>query len=411
MLIKMAWRNLWRSKRRTVITLGSVAVGVWLAVTFIGIGEHSYSNMLETGARMGAGHVTIQPAGYQDAPGLDKKLSGAVELRDALAKDPTITRAVVRIQGQGMFATARKNLGGAFFAIDPRHESAEDNVFLSAIVEGKSFEGPDDRGILVGKTMAEKLGVKLKKRVVYTFVDDRGELVSDVARVRGIFETGVPDVDGAVALLPIGTVRNVLGYDEGTATMVSVFIADHRDANGVRDRVANTFGAKDREVLTWRETQPELAGIVAMDRSMNYMFQILIGLLIGAGVFNTILMSVLERRREFGVMMAVGTKPFELFRMVVTESIFVGLAGLVVGALLTVPWYWFMNTTGIDISAIQGGETSVNGVLVDPVLRLKLYSSSMFAILTGVLVLTVLAGLYPAWQSGREAPVETLKAL
>lgn len=409
MLLRMAWRNLWRSKRRTLITLGSVAFGVWLAVTFIGVGENSYSGMLETGARLGAGHVTIQPAGYQDTPGLDHSLPDASTLRESLAQDPTVERAVARINGQAMFATARRSLGGALFAIDPRHEGAEDNVLLDAIVEGTVFETPTAKQIVIGRGVAKKLGVGLKKRVVYTLVDEEGELVSDVARVVGIFETGVVEVDSGVALVPIDTARKLLSYGPQEATMVAVFLADHREAAEARERFLGRYDGEDREVLTWRQTQPELAGIIAMDRTMNYVFQILIGLLIGAGVFNTLLMSVLERRREFGVMMAIGTRPRELFELVVAESVLVGLAGLIVGAVATVPWYWFMRTKGIDISQVQGMNTSVNGVLVDPVMRLLLYPSSMVAILCGVLVLTVLAGLYPAWQAGRVPPVESLK--
>lgn len=410
MLLKMAWRNLWRSKRRTLITLGSVAFGVWLAVTFIGIGENSYSGMLETGARMGAGHVTIQPKGYQDAPGLDRSIPDGERIRAAIAAEPDVERAVARIAAQSMFATARRSVGGALFGVDPRYESGADNVFLDAIVEGTAFETPDAKQILIGRGMANKLGVGLKKRVVYTLVDEHGELVSDVARVVGIFDTGVIEVDSGVALLPIDTVRKLLGYGEGEATMVSVFLEDHREADAARAKLATSYEAGDREVLTWKSTQPELAGVIAMDRTMNYIFQILIGLLIAAGVFNTLLMSVLERRREFGVMMAIGTRPRELFELVVAESVLVGLGGLVAGGLLTIPWYWFMNTHGIDMSAIQGSQTSVNGVLVDPIMRLLLYPSSMVAILCGVLVLTVLAGLYPAWQAGRVPPVESLKA-
>ncbi len=383
---------------------------MWLAVTFIGVGENSYSGMLETGARMGAGHVTIQPAGYQDAPGLDRSLPDAEALRGALAADPTVSRAVARVLGQAMFATARRSVGGALFGVDPRHEGAEDSVFLGAIVEGAPFDATDAKQIVIGRGMAQKLGVGLKKRVVYTLVDEHGELVSDVARVVGIFDTGVMEVDSGVALLPIDTVRRLLGYGEGQATMVSVFLADHRQADAARERIAAEHGGEGREVLTWKQTQPELAGIIAMDRTMNYIIQILIGLLIGAGVFNTLLMSVLERRREFGVMMAIGARPLELFELVIAESVLVGLAGLLVGALLTIPWYWFMTTHGIDISSIQGSQTSVNGVLVDPIMRLLLYPSSMVAILCGVLVLTVLAGLYPAWQAGRVPPVESLKA-
>lgn len=410
MLLKMAGRNLWRAKRRTLITLFTVAFGVWLSVTFTGMGDYTYTRMLDTGARMGFGHVTVQAEGYQDAPGIDRPLRGAFALAEELNRRPDVAHAAPRIAGQAMFATASRSVGGVLFALDPRLERPEDNTFVEAIVEGELFDDPDGRGAVVGKVMADKLDLRLGKRIVYTMVDEDGELVSEVARVSGIFSTGVDDVDGAFALLPLGRVQKLVGYAEGDASFVATFVTDHRAADEVANALRAEHGPEGREVVTYRDTQPELAGLVAIDRSMNYFFQVLVALLIGAGVLNTILMSVLERRRELGVMMAIGARPSEVFGMVVAESFLVGVLGLVVGAVITTPWYVYMQRVGLDFSEVTGG-TTAGGVLIDPVMRISLFPESAVAIVVGTLVLTVLAGLYPAWQAGREPPVETLKAL
>ncbi len=410
MLVTMASRNLWRAKRRTLITLFSVAFGVWLSVTFTGMGDYMYTNMLDTGARMGFGHVTVQAAGYQEAPGFNRPLLGAVQVADELRARPDIDHAVARVAGQAMFASAQKSVGGMFFALDPDKERLEDNTFLKAIVEGKFFSSNTGRGVVVGKVMAEKLGLRIGKRLVYTMVDKSGELVSEVAKVSAIFSTGVDDVDGSVALLPLGRVQKLLRYTADDATHVAAFLTDHRSAGDIQRTLGAEVAADGQEILTFRETQPELAGMVEIDRSMNYFFQILVALLVGAGVLNTILMSVLERRREFGVMMAIGARPVELFGLVVLESFMVGVLGLISGAILTAPWYIYMRDVGLDFSNAMEGN-SAGGVLVDPVARVVLYPSSAVVIAVGVILVTVVAGLYPAWQAGREAPVDTLKAL
>lgn len=410
MLITMASRNLWRAKRRTLITLFTVAFGVWLSVTFTGMGDYMYTNMLDTGARMGFGHVTVQAKGYQETPGLNRPLLGAIEVAQKLRARPDIDHAVTRIGGQAMFASAQKSVGGMFFAIDPHKERTQDNTFLKAITQGELFTSSTGRGVVVGSVMAEKLGLRLGKRLVYTMVDQSGELVSEVAKVSAIFSTGVDDVDGSVALLPLGRIQKLVGYSAADGTHIATFLMDHRSAESLQSSLGPELAAVDQEVLTFRQTQPELAGMVEIDRAMNYFFQILVALLVGAGVLNTILMSVLERRTEFGVLMAIGARPSQLFGLVIVESFMVGVLGLITGAMLTAPWYIYMRYVGLDFSGAMEGP-SAGGVLVDPIVKLVLYPSSAAIIAIGVIIVTVLAGIYPAWQAGREAPVDTLKAL
>jgi len=407
----MAWRNLWRRKRRTLITASSIAFGVLLAVTFTGTGDYAYTNMINASADMGMGHVTVEPHGYNQAPALDKRLQGAERLRRELSGMQGVSEAYTRIMGQAMFASASKNVGGVFLAIDPEVESGTHNLLIRSLVDGELFTDTGGRGVVIGAGLAEKLKLRLGKKLVYTTTDIDGEIVSEIARVSGIFKTGVSEVDGAMVLLPLDRLRVTLKYAAEDASFVAVIIKDQRRARAMAEVIADRFGSERREVLPWQKTQPELAGVVAMDRSGNYISQLLVGLLIAAGILNTLLMSVLERTREFGVMMAVGMSPGSLFRLVVVESFWLALLGLALGVLLTTPWFLYLANTGIDFSGALGQDYSAGGVLVDPVLKIRLYRESVVAILSGVFLLTLLSGLYPAWHAGRVPPVESLKTL
>jgi len=299
--------------------------------------------------------------------------------------------------------------------------------------------------VVVGRGMAQKLKLRLGKKLVYTTTDKNGEIVSEIARVIGIFTTGVKEVDNAFVLLPINTVRHTIGYKSDEASLVAVMIEDQRYTTkvlaSVRERLdaesgENNLSMQNREILSWRETQSEIAGLISLDRSSNYISQILIGLLISAGILNTLLMSVsnyisqiligllisagilntllmsvLERTREFGVMMAVGMAPHSLFFLVIIESIWLAFLGLAVGVLMTIPWYFYLNRIGIDMSGAMGDGYTAGGVLIDPVLKLYLYPETIVAILSVVFLLTLLSGLYPAWRAGRIPPVESLKAM
>ena len=410
-LSKMAWRNLWRRKRRTFITAFSIGFGVMLTVTFTGTGDYGYTNMINTGAIMGLGHVTIEPRGYNQTPALDKRLLKAEQIREHILTMHGVSDAIVRIMGQAMFASASKTVGGMFMAIDPTQDSAEQNLLLRSLVHGHLFSSAEGRGVVVGTKMAEKLNLRIGKKLVYTTTDINGEIVSEIARVVGIFETGVNEVDGAMVLLPINSVRATLHYNVHDATLVAVIINDQRRAKRVRDQISAAVGNLQREVLTWKQTQTELAGIITMDKSGNYIMQLLIGLLIGAGILNTLLMSVLERKREFGVMMAVGMSPTMLFKLVLVESFWLALIGLIVGVVITTPWYAYLYYVGLDFSGAIGEGYNAGGVLVDPLFKIRLYKESIIAILAGVFSLTLLSGIYPAWRAGRIPPVESLKVI
>jgi ABC-type lipoprotein release transport system permease subunit len=410
-LNSLAWRNIWRRKRRTLITAFSIGFGVMLAVTFTGSGDYTYTNMIDMGASMGMGHVTVEPVGYHLKPTLDKRLTGTEKLHQQILALPGVSGATVRITGQAMFASARKSVGGAFIAIDPAFETQDNNLLLRSVVEGALFSDKSGRGIVIGSKLAKKLQVSIGKKIVYTTTDAHGEIVSDIARITGIFTTGIDMVDGIMALLPIGSVQKTLSYAPDESTVIAVVIKDQRHAEMMRDRVAALPEAKDVAVLTWKKSQPDLAGVIAFDKAGNYISQFLVGLLIAVGILNTMLMSVLERKREFGVMMAVGMSPRVLFRLVMVESFWLATLGLLLGIIITAPWYFFLYHTGIDFSGAFGNDFSYGGVLIDPVFKARLFKESVMAILGGVFVLALLAGLYPAWRAGRVPPVESLKTI
>lgn len=408
---RLAWRNIWRRKRRTLITAFSIGFGVMLSVTFTGSGDYTYTKMIDMGASMGMGHVTVQPPGYNLKPTLDKRLSGVDGLREHIVALDGVSDAAVRITGQAMFASARKSVGGGFIAVDPAFERPDNNLLLKSLVEGSMFDDKGGRGIVIGSKLARKLQVKIGKKVVYTTTDAHGEIVSDIARVTGIFTTGIDMVDGIMALLPIASVQRALSYKPDEATLIAVIIRDQRYAEAMRDRIAALPEAKGSAVLTWKKAQPDLAGVIAFDKAGNYISQFLVGLLIAVGILNTMLMSVLERTREFGVMMAVGMSPQALFRLVMVESFWLAIVGLLLGIIITAPWFYFLYNTGIDFSGAFGTDFSYGGVLVDPVFKARLFKESAMAILGGVFILALLAGVYPAWRAGRIPPVESLKTI
>lgn len=406
-LAAMAWRNLWRNKRRTVLTLVSIAFGGSLAVLFTALQDRSFADFIDTAARLGGGHVTIQHLQYLDRPSLNRTVTGCDRLREIALADPDVERAVARISGQIMLSTARDNYGAFFIAYDPEVEDEDTLTFTEGLIAGELYATARDRGIILGKRLARNLNVELGDKVVYTVTDKGGEITAGMGRLRGIIGTGAPSLDAGLCLLPLDTLRGVVGYAQGEATQVAVFLADSRRSAAVARRLGETLGP-ETAVLTWEETQAELAGFIAMKVGGARVMEVIIMILVAAGIFNTLFVSVMERLREFGIMVAIGFSPGQLFQLVMWESFWLGLVGLAAGALFSAGPYYYMSTTGLDTSSmIEGAE--VAGVGFEPILRVGIYPENLAIIAFAVVAATMLAGLYPAWRAGRVVPVETIK--
>ena len=206
-LATMAWRNLWRNRRRTYITLSAIVFGVFLAVIMMAMQDRNWADMIRLAARLGAGHVTIQHPEYLDTPTLTRTVQGTDTLKRLAADDPHVIRVVERITGFAMLATARENVGAGFIAVSPEQEDDETLSLIEAIVEGEFFGSSTDGGIILGERLAANLDVELGSKLVYTLTDKEGEIVSALARVSGIVRTGSPSVDAGICLLPIDAVR------------------------------------------------------------------------------------------------------------------------------------------------------------------------------------------------------------
>lgn len=408
-LAKMAWRNLWRNRRRTLITLSSIAFGILLAVLFTGLGDRTYGEMIDLAARMGGGHVTLQHPGYLDAPNLKKTVRGiAGKERTALAV-PGVTRVTSRITGFTMLSTAANSLGAFFVGIDPKQEDLSTLAVLDALKQGKMFDSAKNDGVVIGVQLAKNLDLSLGNKVVYTLTDKSGEMVTGLARVTGIVKTGAVGFDAAFCMLPIDTLREVLGYRADEATQVALFISDQRDSAQVAAAVRQGL-SDNTAAVPWFENQPELAGFITMKVTGTTFFEVVIMILIAAGIFNTLFVSVMERIREFGILLAIGFSPRRLFRLVMWESLFLAGVGVVLGVAVTAyPYYWF-TTTGLDMSGMVGKQGSeVAGVVVEPIMRVGIFPENAALILLAAVAATLISGLYPAWKAGRVEPVESIK--
>ena len=234
---------------------------------------------------------------------------------------------------------------------------------------------------------------------------------TSAARVVGVLRTGAPSIDAGLCLLPIARVQKLLGFGPDEVLQVALFLRDQRAAQQTAARLSPAVGP-DVVALPWFTTQPELSGFIAMKVAGAQVMELIIMLLVAAGIFNTLFVSVMERMREFGIMLAIGFSPSHLLRLVMWESLWLALVGLVLGALVTAGPYWYLAEVGIDLAELTNIDVAgseVAGVAVSPVMHVGIFLDHLVAIVTAALLATLAAGLYPAWSAGRVAPVESIR--
>jgi ABC-type lipoprotein release transport system permease subunit len=330
-------------------------------------------------------------------------------LRARLAADRDVARVVPRISGQMVAATASDSFGAGFVALDPALDDEESFAPLGQIVAGKLFARDDAQGIVLGKVLAHNLGATIGKKVVYTMTDKHGEIVSGLGRVTGILATGSPSADAALCLLPIAAVRTLLGYGPDEVTQLAVYLGDQRVAEAAARRLARVV-PPGAVALDWAEVNPDLAGFVSVKVAGSEVIEAFVILLIAAGIFNTLFMSVMERLRELGILLAIGFSPGRLFRLVVWESLWLALVGLASGVVVTLPLYRWLHTHGIDMtSRVGGNKVEIAGAVMNMVVRATIYPDHAVVIALAIVGVTMLSGIYPAWRAARVQPVDAIK--
>jgi len=409
----LAWKNLWRNKRRTIITLVAIALSITLVQAFHNLASGVYARMIDAGVRAGSGHLALYHPGY--VSGRDEKLSFPLgDLQERAGALGGVLAALPRVYLPGLAQSSRESRGILLTGVDPDAEQTV-NPFLKGLGPEQMLRGLESRDAIVGRRLLHELKLKPGQKLVVTVQSRTGELASDLFRIRGVVETGLKEIDGS--LIMVGRQRaaalaGMPGEIHELALVLSSPDVERRVLPPLRGLVA---GRGDVEVVGWDRAMPNLANAIKLDYASQKFIFVIILLIVTIGVVNTLLMSVMERIREFGVILAVGATPGRLRRLILAESLLLGSCALVIGCLCgsLATWYlvdtWYLVEVGIDLRNFVPDTLEFGGVIFEPVLRAGWDIRYMTQIALFVLVLSLLAALYPAVKAGRITPVEAMR--
>jgi ABC-type lipoprotein release transport system permease subunit len=412
-VLTLGWRNLWRSPRRSLLTVGTVAVAFTVLVLLLGLVEGIARQMVENGTRLTLGHLQLHDARYLPDRGLHDTIGGrdGVDVRAVLARvdaTPGVVASAPRVLGFGLLSTGPRSAGAHLRGIDPGREARVTGL-QAALVEGRGLDGAPVRALLLGQELAAELGARVGDELAVVTQAADGTMGNELFTVRGILRTGLLGLDRALALTRIEDLQALLALDPGRVHEVAARVAVPEAAPAVATALAVPEAAPAVRIEPWQRLAPELTEYLTLLRGSSWMTILIIGLFAAFGVLNTMLMAVFERTRELGVLAALGLRPRQVLALVVAESACLAAAGLGAGLGLGLLGMTYLAYHGIDLTRWTGGVT-VAGVLFDPVLRAAWDWAGALRVAWTLAAITVAAGLVPALRAARMRPVEALAA-
>lgn len=402
--LHMAWHNLTRNTTRSLITIVAITVGLGSMMFFYALVDGLYEQMINNSTKYISGDLQISTKEYRDNPSPSVSINNPDEVIKLLSAQKDIIFAP-RVQSEALLSTAEKSVGIFFIGIDLERDK-KISGFEKSLVEGKFLDPNDKRGIVLGSKMAEKLNMSVGNKVVIMAQDNSGEMNSEAYTIRGIIKTGVDGVDGALVLSNLGSAQSLLGITSISTIMLKIH--DKYNADEIKQTLLPQIHGLGNDIYTWRELMPILDAMIGKRQvAMNIILVIIFGVIL-LGAMNTILMSVMERTKEFGMMMALGTQRSNIVKLVLYELFILGVIGVVLGNVIGLMIVGYFSggidlavlSPGISMSKYPGGESVIIPIVT---------ASAILTASAIMFVMTLLIGLYPAWKAASLEPVEAMR--
>jgi ABC-type lipoprotein release transport system permease subunit len=407
-ILIIAWRSIWRNRRRTLISMSAVSVGLMLVIFYGGMLGSVLGEATEQLDNIGMGHVEINASGWR----AQRRAADGVASPGALLAGldlPAGSEAGYRVIARGLVSSARGSEGVELHGVD---WAREERLSLHArdVRQGARPEPGDDRGILIGEKLAQRLKVEVGSKVRVMVQRADGELGAELYRVRGVFHSLSPAISQRRVLVSEASARELLGVGE-IAHQVVIQLDRAADADREAERLRAKLGP-GYEVLSYGELLPMLRTIEQVSGNIVLFAAVFIYGLVGLGILNTMLMSVLERTREFGVLRAIGTRPGRVVAQVLGESFWIGTLGAALGlcAGLALTWYGSRYSL-VNIGGATGGEAiEYGGTVLRSAVKTKFMPADALKAASLVYVMALLTAVYPAWKVARSSPAQALRS-
>jgi putative ABC transport system permease protein len=405
LLWQMAWRNVWRYRRRSLLTVLTIALGLAFNILMRGIGDGFHEQMVDNSVRAQIGHIEIHRTGYQHDPALLKTLPDVPLLDRIVPQTPHLRGYSFRVLGDGLASTAENSAGVRIVGIVPQAERSVTTIDR-AVIAGRFLDEAMSRPILIGERLSQALSARLNDKVVLLVQAADGSMGAQLFRIAGIFRSGSPDLDRGVVYLLREDAQSLFSLAGGMTE--AALLLDSSESVAEAQRFLTTqLAGRPVEILPWYVVEPFLRQFIDLDDAFFYIIVLILFIVISVGILNNVMMSVFERVREFGVMMALGVKPRQVVRLVVQEAAVLALLGVALGALLGSGSTIAFAYTGINLSRYAAGASALG--ITTTVVYPELTSQNLIYSNLSVVAVVLLVALYPAIKAAGLRPVEAIR--
>jgi ABC-type lipoprotein release transport system permease subunit len=400
--LKLAWRNIWRNKRRTLITVASIFFGVLLSAYMTSMQEGSYGKMVEIVVKFYSGYMQVHHEDYWENKSINNAFDYDQALVDQIKKHREIDFVIPRLESFGLASAGELTRGSAIFGIVPNIETQLTGI-ADKIVSGKYLQ-PNDDGVVIGDGLAKYLKLALNDTLVIITQGYHGISAAGKFPVRGIIKHVSPELNKSIIYMELKTCQGFLGAENKLTSLV-VNVAD----NDAMKRTLKTLKSEIRSpfsVMSWEEMQPEVVQQIESDRAGGIIMKAILYIVIAFGIFGTIMMMIAERRREFGVMISIGMQKRKLSVVLYIETLFIGLLGIFSGIAVSLPLLLIQAKNPIPLT----GDTAklMEDFGFEPYMFFSTAPEVFWQQAISVFVLTLLIGIYPVIAALR---IKEIKAL
>ncbi len=404
MILTLAWRNLWRNKRRTLITAGMIFIAVVLSITMQSVQKGIYDRNVDNIVRYSLGYIQVGAAGHNEDKTLETSLELSPELISLIKSTDGVADVLPRIENVGLVATDTMSKEALIMATDPVVEDKLTGL-KKRVISGEYIQ-PDDKAVMIASGLAKRLKLEVNDTIIILSIGYHGNSANGKYPVKAILELGSPELNKRMVYLPLKMAQHLFYLDNNVSNL-SILLNDKRKS----EEIANSLQAKlgdEYEALHWKALLPELSQMIEGDQASGNITFFILYLIIAFGVFGTVLMMLAERRREFGMVTAVGMKRYKLALVVVLENFIIAALGAAVGMLGAVPGVMALRNNPISLAGQMKDAYEKLGF--EPVITADFYTSAFVGNAILVFIIACILSLYPFIKIITLKPIDYLRS-